>query len=223
MTTKIFGDLIVTGTLTAGSINSQSGSLTNAAFASNAGIARSKLDQDDLQPYAVVLTDFRVHDAPSTYLPTTAAADDLGLIEGTYGSDPVYLSTGDVKATSTTRYARFFCALPPEYVSGESVAIRVYGGMFTTVADTSATLDVVAYSHDKAGTVTADLVTSTAVDINILGTGVNELTYTVNGGLPLFPGDELDVRVEIAIVDSATVSAVEGRIYAVALLCDIKG
>lgn len=221
MATKIFGDLIVTGTITAAQINAPNGSLTNSAFSSSAAIARSKLAQDALQPFAIDLADVRVHDALATRLPNTAASDDLALVPGTFGSDAVHISAGDCKAATVTRYGRFLVALPAEYDQGQTAKIRVWGGMVTTVADTSAVMDVECYAPDKEGALSADICSTAATDIN--GLGIVDRDFEISGGSPLSPGDILDVRITISVVDSATGTTVEPRIYALELVCDIKG
>src|SRR5690606_29119544 len=49
---------------------------------------------------------WRVHDAPGTALPNTAASDDLGLVVGPFGTVTPTLQTSDAKATTITQYAR---------------------------------------------------------------------------------------------------------------------
>ena len=221
MATKIFGDLVVSGSVTAGAMTAAGGALTNSAISSTAAIARSKLAQDDLQPYTIPLYDVRRHDAPTNPLTGTANSDDLGFISITYGGAPFYISAGDCKAATITRYGRILTTLPPEYVTGESVVIRVNAVMKTTIADTSAVIDVECYSSDKLGTLTSELCQTAAQDMNSLS--ANEYDFTVNGALPLYPGDPLDIRVTIAVVDAATGTTVEPAIYSIEIKCDIKG
>jgi len=185
-------------------------------------VERNDLAQDSNQVYQVPLTEFRVHDAVQTNLPGTAAADDLGLVTGTLGTDAPTIQTGDLKsAGATTRYARAQLALPPEYVDGESVTLRLSAGMKTTVADTSCTVDVEAYASDREGAVGSDLCSTAAQSINddLVLENV-DFTITPTG---LSAGDLLDVRIAIACNDASTGTAVIGVIGAVELLLDVKG
>lgn len=183
-------------------------------------VQRGDLKLENLQVYDIPFERWRVHDAFGTLLPATPANDDLGLIGGTFGTAAPTIQTGDAKAASVTRRARALIYLPPEYQAGESVSIRAYAGMKTTVADTSATIDFEVYSSDLDETVSADLCTTAAQSINSLTLANKDFVITPTN---LAPGSILDVRMTIAIVDSATATAVIGLIGRVALLADIRG
>lgn len=216
-----FDDVVVTGDLTVnGTLNHPPGTLTNANINANAAIARTKLAEDALQSFVVPLTQLRVWDAMQTNLPGTAAADDLALIGGTFGSNTPMIKTSDAKATTVTQRARVQIQLPPEYVAGGDVRIRLRAGMQTTISDATATVDVEAYESNKEGGLGADLVTTSATTINSLSLADKDFTVTPAG---LLPGDWLDVRITIAITDGSTVTAVLGVIGHITLLCDIIG
>lgn len=179
----------------------------------------SVLQQRDLAEFPVPFYAWRVWDAIGTNTPTTAASDDLGLAGSTtYGTDAPYLTTSDAKATTVTQRARTVIRLPDNYVDGETVKIRITGGMKTTVSDGTATVDVEAWKLDDDRTVgAADLCATSATTINSLTVGDDDFTITATG---LAKGDELDVRITIAITDGATGTAVLGTIARVTLLCD---
>tara|TARA_Y100000310_G_scaffold342361_1_gene445311 strand:- start:1154 stop:1828 length:675 start_codon:yes stop_codon:yes gene_type:complete len=222
-TTLIPTDLQVDGTITAtsGVASVASGAISNAQVNSAAAIARTKLEQNALAKFVIPLTAFRVFDALQTNLPGTAAADDLGLIGGTFGTNSPTLQTSDLKAAGATNMrARCLVALPAEYDDGETVQIRVHGGMKTTVSDTTATVDIECYESDKEEGISADLCTTAAQDINSLTAGDDDFTITPTS---LVSGDVLDIRVTVAINDGATGNAVIGIIGSIELLCDIKG
>lgn len=183
-------------------------------------VPRSTLAQDPNAVFAVPLVSLRVWDAIATNLPGTAANDDLGLDGGTWASNSPCISTGDVKATSSTRYARFQFALPAEYDAGMTITLRVHAGMKTTVADTSCTVDVVAYKSDREAGIGADLCATAAQSINLLADADKDFTITPTG---LEAGDVLDVRIAVAYVDAATGTAVIAEIGAIEFLLDIKG
>jgi len=186
-----------------------------------ADIARAKIAQDVLAIYPIKLTDFRVWDAMHTVLPGTSATDDLALISGTFGTNTPMLKTYDVKAAgSQFLRARCIMQLPPEYDGGETVTMRVSAGVETTVADVSASIDVEVYESDKAGGVSADLISTAAQSCNSLTLANKDFTVTPTG---LLAGDWLDIRITMAMNDAATGTAVLGVIGTVDLLCDIRG
>jgi hypothetical protein len=221
MASRIDGDLVVSGDLAAGTMTLASACVGDDQIKA-AGIGRAKLTQDDLKPYPVNLTDFRMHDSITTVLPGTAANDDLGITGGTFGTNPVYLTTGDVKNGNSARYARALIPLPAEYVDGETVTLRVTCGMQTTVAGTSCTIDCVAYEVTGASAtgISADLCATAAQDMNSLTAAAKDFTITPTA---LAAGDVLDVRLAITYVDAVNGTAVIGNIYKVTLLCDVKG
>ena len=103
----------------------------------------------------------------ATNLPGTSAADDLGLIGGTFATASPCIETYDVKAAgAVTLYARAAFQLRPEYDAGQTVLIRAHAGMVTTISDTTATLDFQAFESDNESGISADLVTTVATTIN---------------------------------------------------------
>jgi hypothetical protein len=185
-------------------------------------LARSRLEQDTLQPYPIFPTDWKVWDTMAD-LPAAGAADDLAIVAGGYGTDPPSIQTGDLQsAGATSRYARAMVQLPPEYVAGQTVVLRFSAGMVTTVADNSCTLDVECYESDReVGVVGSDLCTTSAVSINSL-TFNNTLDFTITP-TGLAAGDQLDVRITIATNDAGSGTAVIGCIGSSMLMCDVKG
>jgi len=203
---KIDGDLRVGGDLTVdGDIPS---------------VARTDIVQETLAKYPIPLWCFRTHDALQTNLPGTSSADDLGLSTGTIGTDSPKLTTGDVKASTVTRYARVQVPLPAEYDAAETIKVRISGGMETTAADASATVDVECYKIDREGAVGSDICATAAQSINSLTFGDDDFTITETG---LTAGDILDIRLTVYVEDAATATAVTASLGAVELLCDIRG
>lgn len=182
---------------------------------------RGELVQEDFAIYGIDFSRLRIHDAFATPL-SAAGSDDLGISSGgTFGTDAPYVTSGDVKAATTTRRLRFLFTLPPEYVTQQSVRVALHAGMITTVADGSCTVDVEAFKLDKAGLIDGtDLVTTAAMTINSVTFAEKDFELTSSA---LAPGDVLDIRITIACVDSATATAVIPAIAALALALDIKG
>jgi hypothetical protein len=183
---------------------------------------RSEFTQENLAVYPIPPVNWRTWDAMQTNLPGTGATDDLALISGTWATGVPSIQTGDLKnAGATTRYARVQVQLPPEYVAGETVTLRVYAGMVTTVASSSATIDFEVYKTDRGILVSgSDLCATAATTINSLTFGNKDFTITATS---LSPGDILDIRMAIAVSDTATGTAVIGCAGAVEILADIKG
>jgi len=176
----------------------------------------------ELQAFPIRLTDFRVWDAMQTVLPGTPAADDLGLVGGTFGTATPSVRTQDLKAAgASNNYARFLVQLPWEYIAGESVTLRFKAGMITTVAGTSATLDCEAYKlqGDPDDAIGSDLVSTAATTINSLTFADVDFALTPTS---LSPGDILDVRIKTAVNDGASATAVIAGITNSQLLCDVR-
>jgi hypothetical protein len=178
--------------------------------------------QRALSPFTIDFTRLRKWDEFHTNLPGTAATDDLALIGTTFGTGSLKVSAGDLKnAGATTRYARFMKELPENYEAGETITLRFYAGMETTVASVSASLDVEAFFTNYEGVVSgSDLCTTAAQSINSLVFADKDFTITPTG---LVAGDWLDIRIAVAVNDSATATAVDAAIGRIQLLCDTRG
>lgn len=181
-------------------------------------IARTALTQDDLQPYPVVLESAKVWDALQSNIPVTPASDDLGIIDNTFLTGRPTIETGDLKnAGATTRKTRFAVPVPPEYVAGETLTLRINAGMKTTVASVSATVDA---EVARRAAPTVDICATAATTINSLTAANKDFTLTPTN---VVPGDVLDIVLSVAVNDSGTGTAVIGQINSVTLLADIKG
>jgi hypothetical protein len=185
-------------------------------------ISRDSLLQYNGQIYQIGLTSAKVWDAAQTNLPGTAAADDLEINTGTWGTNVPSIQSGDLKAGgATTRYALFEVATSPEYVAGQTVTLRASAGMLTTVADTSATIDFEAYITDREGLVSgSDLVSTAATSINSLTFANYDFTLTPT---TIDPGQKILIRMAIAVNDAASGTAVIGSVGALELLLDTQG
>lgn len=193
-----------------------------AGFANK--LARSNLSQESFVAYPIDLTSCRVWDAIQTNLPGTAAADDLAILGNTFGTGSPSLVTSDAKQTTVTQYARFLFSLPAEYDATESVRLRFYAGMKTTVSDGTATIDAQVYKSDKYAGIGSDLCATAAQSINgaLLSASPTPIDFTITAS-SLSAGDILDCRVAIAITDTATGTAVIGEIGAIEFDLDIRG
>jgi len=204
------GDVIVAGTIRVG------GGISPPISKANI------LALAELQAFPIALTDFRVWDAMQTLLPGTPAADDLGLVGGTFGTATPSLRTQDLKAAgASSNRARVLVQLPWDYVAGESITLRFKAGMITTVANTTATLDCEAFKlqSDPDDAIGSDLVSTAATTINSLTFADIDFVVSPSG---LSPGDILDVRITTAVNDGASGTAVIAGITSAKLLVDVR-
>lgn len=155
--------------------------------------------------------------------------DDLMIAGGVFGTGSVYVTAGDCRTSTRTRRARFEVHVPHTYDPTQDFRISFNAGMITTVADGSCTIDCEAYKKhtttSPATTLgTADLIGDAAQSINE-DTTFNSVAFnlTAAGLASLLPGDILDCRVTIAVVDTATVGAVIPAINFAEVLADSRG
>lgn len=179
---------------------------------------RSNIVQEDLVVYPVTFNRLKVHDAFATDLPVTPATDDLGIVNNTYGTTSPTVESEDLKtAGATNKFARFQFEVPPEYVAGQTITLRVNAGMKTTVADTSATLDAECF---RTAAPSVDIVATAAQDMNNLTAADLDFTITPTN---VVVGDILDIRLTAAVNDGASGTAVIAQINSIEMLLDIKG
>ncbi len=152
----------------------------------------------------VLLESLKVWDAMNSNIVNAGAADDLGLITGTLGTDAPTVQSGDSKTATTNRYAAFTVQVPDDYVNGSPLSIVIKAGMKTTVADGSANVDVQAY---RAADPTVDICSTNQQSMNSLTAADKTFVLTPTN---VVAGETLIVRVKIGIVDAATGTAVIG-------------
>lgn len=192
----------------------------DADVSPNAAIQRVKMEQRTNSRFVIPFTDLRVWDAITTLLPSAGGTDDLGLINGTWGSAPPSIQTGDVKNVGCTRRARFLMKVPNDFETNATLTIRATAGMVTTIASGGATLDVEAWRIDADGTLgAADLYPDAALSINTLAPATKDFVLDTT---TITAGDLIDVRITITITDVATVTAVIGAIWLLELQADVR-
>lgn len=201
----IYGDVDIKGALTAQSFPAT---------------LRASLAQESYCKFGIPIENLRRWDAYEALI-ATPTADDLGITAGAFATGVPYVTGGDVKTLTVTRYARGRVQMPTEYVNGQPAKIICNAGMITTVAATSCTLDLVAYKVGANGLISGvDLVSSAAVTINSLVFADAEFTLTP---ATLIAGNWIDFRLDISSVDAATGTAVIPAIATIDLACHIKG
>lgn len=143
-----------------------------------------------------------------------ASGDDMALVTGTPGTDAPTLQGVDFGGTTSDEKAAFEFVLPQEYRAGAAITVRVKAGLLTTVADTSATLDVECWKDAGDGSVGADICATAAQSINSLTMANKDFTITPTG---IVPGDRLVIRLSFAGVDSGDLGIMIPEIQNVAL------
>ncbi len=175
--------------------------------------------------FPIPLTSFRVFDNMALLLPSAGATDDLGIVEGTHGTDTPALQTQDYTASGSAviDYARFLVSLPWEYVAANAVTLRFMAGMIGNPGDQTpgATLDCSVFKQqdDPDDAIGSDLA-SAAVSDNMNSTTFANIDFTITAG-GLSPGDILDVKVFTTIDHNAATECIGAISYA-QLLCDVR-
>jgi len=183
-------------------------------------LARIKLIQEALVAVPIPLTAYRIWNNYALLLTANPNNDDLGIAQGTFGTDAPTIQSDDAGGTTVTQKLGLQLVLPTEYDDGKDIQLRIRGGMITTVSDGTATVDVSAYLHDNDGSVGSDLCTTAAQSINSLTKANRDFVITPTG---VVTGDALDIVVTLAITDSGNAGVMLGEISRIAMLLDIKG
>ena len=181
------------------------------------GVADFVTARSEAGVVGVPLTDMRTWDALATNVVGTAGNDDLALVTGTPGTNAPSIQTGDLKnAGATTRKVGFEFKVPEWYIPGSTITLSMEGGMTTTVASASCTVDCNAYVEDYAnndGTMSGDLCATAAQSINSLTFATVSFVIDDDAtGYVIAPGDVLQFILSIACNDSGTGTAVIGTL-----------
>lgn len=179
-------------------------------------LQRSALQNETLT-YPIPLTDCRVFDALASLLPSAAAADDLGLVGGTAGTDCPFIKSTTGSGTTVTQKCRFLATVPAEYIDGDTLKLRVRAKMEVAAA-VSATVDISAYDTD--GSLSADLCTTAATSINT--TSFTDYDFVVTS-TNISPGDTLDILLTVAVDDTGGSNACIANLSQLKLVCNVRG
>lgn len=179
------------------------------------GKARATQTTSTTSTYTLDPSAAKTWDALQTNIVGTAANDDLAIVTGTFLTDSPTIQSGDSKAATTSRKLGIFFRVPPEYVSGGALTLRLNAGMKTTVSDTTATIDAQVVRNAAP---TTDICATAAQSINSLTAADKDFTLTPTDCVP---GDLLFIVVTVAIVDGATGTAVIGKLNTIQVLAAI--
>lgn len=143
----------------------------------------------------IQLSSLRVHDAFATNLPSTAAADDLGLVLGTYGTNRTEVHYGDAAAGTISRLAACLVTVPADYRPGTALSV-VVPWTRDNAAQVSATVDIEVW---REAAPTVDINSTAAVDINGAASGTATFVLTTTS---VVPGEQLKIRITGAADDT---------------------
>lgn len=189
-------------------------------------IPRSSLAEDSLAEYVIPMDriysegggGFQFSQADQLVLDTAAAAPSFGP-----DTDPILTSrikTGTASAGGEDASGEFAFPLPPEFVSGGTLKIRLWcqynveGGPNVTAS----TIDAFVYPLDDTGDLGADAVTTT---IETITSSWDDYDFTVGGSYD--PGDMFRCRFTEAVAEAGGGGGVFGQVAKVSMLLDIKG
>lgn len=186
-------------------------------------VVRSDLVQDDLAVYGLDLQSWRTT-ATMQPLGTTAGtpAGAFGITAGTHGTAAPVIASQAASGASVTNSCRRQFTLPPEYVAGQTVTLRVRAIETVGAAQVSTTIDAEVFEANKDGGLggsPTDLCATNALDVTT-DAGNKDFTITPTG---LAPGDVLDIELTGVVNDTGGTTGTVLQLTDIALLLDIKG
>jgi hypothetical protein len=193
-----------------------------APAVSSGGWYRNQMAQYDLQKIDLPLHSWMTDGAAPAPV-GTAAGTNLGLVGGTFGTNGHAIRSKDEKnnGTATSSFAVNTFMLPPNYKDAATVQIEVRAGMNTTVASTTAVVDIEAFLLDADGDPTgSDLCTTAAQSINSLTAATKTFTIDTAG---LSAGDKLMIRLTTTTNDTATGTAVIAQVKRTTMVLTTQG
>lgn len=186
-------------------------------------ITRENLVQDDLAVYRLGLETWKT---TATGQPLGAAAGTpsgaFGITYGTHGTAAPQIVAEAASGASVTNKMRRTFTLPPEYVSGQTITLRVKAKETVGAATVSTTIDAEVYevaAEAGLGGSPTDLCATAAIDVTTT-VGNKDFTITPTN---LVAGDELDIELTGVSNDTGATVGTILAIYDVSLLIDIKG
>lgn len=191
-----------------------------AQTAQGISLARSGLVQDDLKIYGIPLESLRTTITGQPLGATAGTpAGAFGITYGTHGSAAPLVVGEAASGNTKTDKARFSYPLPPEYVSGESVILRVRCKEAIGAATVSTSIDCECYETDKDGGVGSDICATAAQDVTT-SYGNKDFTITPTD---LVAGDMLDIELTGVTTDTGGTVGTILTMSSIELLLDIKG
>jgi len=158
-----------------------------------------------------------IKNADGTSLSATAGSGNFAIKVGGWGTGTIKLETEGANNNTKTDTCFFEFVLPPEYVAGGTVKLRLTAKE-SDEAEVSTTLSGQVYESDGEGGVGSNIIGSwDATDVTTTWT-----TFTAPiTSTDLAPGDRLEVYIRLVVDDTGGGSGGQAEIGKVELLCDL--
>jgi len=151
---------------------------------------------------AIPLARFRETSAGYDNPLTSAAGANFGLAGGTHGTASPKLQSEGANGNEKTSTARLEFVLPPEYVPGGAITLRVHCRRSGAPAVPPVTLDAQVFKIDREAGIGAELYAGAAQDI----TSWADMDFALNSAQivaqSLAPGDVLDIELTGVVNDT---------------------
>lgn len=191
--------------------------------ASGISFLRSALVQEDARIYGIPLENLRTTITGQPLGATAGTpAGAFGITYGTHGTASPLVVGEAASGNSKTDKARFQYPLPPEYVDGESVTVRVRCKEAVGAATVATSIDCECYENNKDGVPAGsptDLCETAAQDVTTSYAN-KDFTITPTG---LVVGDMLDIELTGVTNDTGATVGTVLTISSIEVLLDIKG
>ena len=182
--------------------------------------ARTNITQET-GVYDLYLQDWRT--AGTLALLGTSAgtpANAMGITPGTFGSAAPILVGEAASGNVKTDYARYQFQLPPEYVAGQALTLRVHAKLTTAAyVPTSTTLDAEVYKVDGEAGIGSDICATAAQQLTA---SYADYDFTITPAT-LSPGDKLDIRITGLVTDTGGTTGATLNVGRTTLRAGIKG
>jgi hypothetical protein len=189
--------------------------MMTSAQAAAGTLTRADLTQENLKAYRIPFCDLW-ENGGTNLLHGNADSGTSGFHYVTESAGVYALMGNSPNSTTETDTSVFQWVLPPEYVDGETVTVRI-NAKYTADGDTK-TLDLLAYEAAADGSVGSDICDTSAVTLT--GSSTNhDFTITPTS---LAAGDMLSFEIVTVFQDSDGAVG-EAQINSIQVLCDIKG
>jgi len=182
--------------------------------------ARSGLVQDDAKPYVLELDTWKVTGTGAALGATAGTPSGaFGLTVGAFATNSPKIAGEAASGNTKTNKMRRQYTLPPEYVAGETVTLRVRCKETVGAATVSTSIDAAVYKCDKEAGIGSDLCATALQDVTT-SFGNKDFDITSAG---LAAGDVLDIELTGVTTDTGGTVGTILNITNTEMLLDIKG
>jgi len=190
-----------------------------AAGIEDGQLPRAKLAEESLASYPIALMQCRNEDGSVIKDDSGWPIGSFGVVAGGWDDGTLYLRSSYAVGTTRSCFLCFELCLPPEYVDGGDVRLRIhtrYDGEGTVAAHH---VDARVYAMSDDGTPGGDLNQTNQQDVT---TSWADYTFTINSG-SLAPGDRLLVLVKGEIGETSGEAGLWMEIGSMEMQLDIAG